>query len=179
MPPFLLLGLLTSGVAAVIDWRRGEIPNWLTVGALAVAVTAHFVAGAAHGSLTIGAEEAGSALAGALACGVVPFAFWTKGAFGGGDVKMLAALGAILQPAHGIEAELYALVAGALFAPVRLAWEGKLMQVVGRTMAVMFNPFLPRAKRRPLDPEMLTAVRFGPAIFAGVALPALLRWRSS
>ncbi len=179
MPPFVCLALLASGVAAVIDYKQGEIPNWLTLGALGTAVVAHLFAGAVQGGLAGGATEVGWSLAGAVACGIVPLAFWLKGAFGGGDVKMLAALGAILAPTQGVEAEFYALLAGALFAPARLAWDGKLWQVAKNTVAVIVNPILPKARRRALGPEMLTAMRFGPAIFAGVAVFAFLRGRSS
>jgi prepilin peptidase CpaA len=170
MPPFVLFALLASGVAAIIDWRRSEIPNWLTLGTLGAALIAHVGIGAVRGGLTAAAEEGGWALGGALVCALVPFAFWLKGAFGGGDVKMLAALGAVLLPMQGIAVEFYALVAAALLAPARLAWDGTLIKTLGNTVALVFNPLLPKAKRRELAPEMLTSVRFGPAIFAGVAI---------
>lgn len=174
MPPFVLLALVASGVAAIIDWRRSEIPNWLTLGTLGAALIAHVGVGAAHGGLAAAAEQGGWALGGAFICSIVPFAFWMKGAFGGGDVKMLAALGAVLLPMQGIAVEFYALVAAALLAPARLAWDGTLMKTLGNTVAIMFNPLLPKAKRRDLAPEMLTSVRFGPAIFAGVAISVFI-----
>lgn len=170
----MLLALLTSGVAAIIDWRRGEIPNWLTLGTFVAAVIARVGTGALRGGLAVAAEQGGWALGGALACAIVPFAFWMKGAFGGGDVKMLAALGAALLPMQGIAVEFYALIAAALLAPVRLAWDGTLLKVFGNTVALVFNPLLPKTMRRNLDPEMLTSVRFGPAIFAGVAVSAVV-----
>jgi prepilin peptidase CpaA len=174
---FVLLALLISGAAAISDWRRGEIPNWLTFGALGVAVVVHLIAGTVTVGMTNGLEEAGWAVAGTFACALVPFIFWRHGAFGGGDVKMLAAVGALLMPLQGIEAEFYSLIAAAIFAPARLAWDGRLLQVLGNTVAIVTNPLLPKSKRRTLAPEMLTSLRFGPAIFAGVAACALAHWR--
>jgi prepilin peptidase CpaA len=173
MPVFVLAALLTTGAAAIIDWRRREIPNWLALGTLGVAVVAHGFAGALRTGAGGGIQEASWAVVGAVACAFVPAVFWQKGVFGGGDVKMLAALGALLQPMQGIEAEFYSLILAAVFAPARLAWEGKLLQVLGNSAAIVMNPLLPKAKRRVLAPEMLTQVRFGPAIFAGVVVCAL------
>jgi prepilin peptidase CpaA len=175
MPPFELIALVASGVAAIIDWRRSEIPNWLTLGTLVIAPIAHAAIGGLSGGPVVAARQGAWALVGALACAIVPFAFWAKGAFGGGDLKMLAALGAVLLPMQGIAAEFYALLAAALLAPARLAWDGTLIRVLGNTVALVFNPLVPKARRRELAPEMLTSVRFGPAIFAGVAISALLR----
>jgi prepilin peptidase CpaA len=178
MDYFLAFALIVCAVAAVIDFRTGEIPHWISLGPLALAPVAHFAwAAARHGRLMDGAQAAGFSILGALACGIVPLFFWWKRAFGGGDVKMLAALGAICMPFIGVEAELYAFIAAMIFAPARLAWEGKLLKVLGNTLALVVNPFLPKAKRRELSPEMMTSLRFGPAIFAGIAASAFMHWR--
>src|SRR5438128_2263359 len=82
----------------------------------------------------------------------------------GGDVKLLAAVGAVLRPQVGIEAEFYAILAAAIFALGRFAFEGKLFKILGNTLTIAINPFLPEAKRRKISPEMMTQMRFGPAI---------------
>jgi prepilin peptidase CpaA len=173
MPVFLLAALLVTGAAAIFDWRQREIPNGLTFGTLGAAVVAHAIAGAIGTGPLGGLRDAGWSVVGSIACGIVPFVFWRMGAFGGGDVKMLAALGALLQPMQGIEAEFYAVIVAAIFAPARLAWEGKLLQVLGNSAAIMINPLLPKARRRTIAPEALTQIRFGPAIFAGVVVCVL------
>jgi prepilin peptidase CpaA len=167
---------MTSAAAAILDWRKGQIPNWLSFGAFAIGAFGHLVIGIARSGLLDGLQEACWAVAGAVVCGLVPLFFWRQGAFGGGDVKMLAAVGALLLPLQGIEAEFYALIAAAVVAPARLAWDGKLLRALGNTAAIVLNPFLPRSKRRALTPEMLTSLRFGPAILAGVAGCALTHW---
>lgn len=173
---FLLTAMLVGGVAGILDWRKGEIPNWLSVGTLVLGVVGHWMVGSTT-DFVAGLQEAAWAIAGAFVCGVVPFLFWRQGAFGGGDVKMLAAIGAMLLPMLGIEAELYSLIAAAVFAPARLAWEGRLLHTLGNTVAIVMNPLLPKERRRALSPEMLTSMRFGPAIFAGVVACAIGHWR--
>jgi prepilin peptidase CpaA len=175
---FLTLSVLASAMAAAIDWRRREIPNWLSIGTLAVALVTHLALGAsaAPGAMAPVSRAAWSVI-GAFACGLVPFAFWRSGAFGGGDVKMLAAIGALLLPLDGLEAELYAMVAAGLLAPVWLAFEGTLPRVLRNVATMILNPLRPASKRRPLASSAMTSLRFGPAIFAGAALCALAHWR--
>lgn len=177
--------LALTAVGAVYDWRTGHIPNWLTLGALGVGVVGHAALGLA-GNPHPGVVATGRAfdaltgaafsLLGAATCAVVPLVLYRLGAIGGGDVKLLAALGAILRPMLGIEAELYAFVAAAIVAPGWLAYHGKLGTVLGNTLALVKNPFLPEERRRDIAPEMLTSVRFGPAIFAGTCGVAAMHW---
>jgi prepilin peptidase CpaA len=185
MDAFLILALVATAIAAVIDWKTGEIPNWLTLGPLAIAPVAHFGVGAAAHGAKVGLVQAGLSIAGALLCGLVPamFAlgfFAQKGATGGGDLKMFAAIGALLLPMRGIEAELYGFVGAALILPIRLAWEGKLMRVLANSAVLAINPILPKSRRREISPEAMTSIRFAPAIFAGVVLEAAsIRWGGS
>lgn len=176
--PFLVAAVLLAAVAAWFDWRTGHIPNWVTLPPLVAAPIAHFaVTFAASRPLSVAAQAAGFSVLGALVCVIVPYVLWKAGGMGGGDVKLLAALGAILRPTVGIEAEFYAILAAAILAGGRLAWEGKLLRVLGNTLTLVINPFLPAKKKRTIAPEMLTWTRFGPAIFVGSAITALLHWR--
>jgi len=63
-----------------------------------------------------------------------------------------------------------------LIAPIKLAYEGQLLKVAGNALRVMVNPFLPKAKRVTIAPELLHELRFGPAVLAGVVLAAALHW---
>jgi prepilin peptidase CpaA len=82
--PLLALLLL----AAVIDLRQRRIPNWLTLGLI--------LSGLACATAAGGAVELGHALAGLLAGAAVAFVLFALGALGGGDVKLLAGVGAWL-----------------------------------------------------------------------------------
>jgi prepilin peptidase CpaA len=131
MPPdvwvALTLAISFSAAAAVFDYRTGLIPNWLNYGALALAALVHGV------GLT-GYSFSASAL-GFVSLFVPLFVMFVMRSIGGGDVKLLATLGAILAwPASGsllfwsvVFAALYALIymihrAGVLRIWKRLAW---------------------------------------------------------
>lgn len=163
----LAFATLLAATAAWYDWRTGHIPNRLTLGGLAVAILGHFLHGTLTRGLGAGAEHAGFALAGALLCALAPLLMHWKGAMGGGDVKLFAALGACLLPLAGLEAETYGFVAAMLLAPAKLAWEGTLLHTLGRTLALVANPLRPKAQRQAIPAEMTTWFRLGPAVFLG------------
>jgi prepilin peptidase CpaA len=85
---FFTLALTT--VAAVMDWRTGRIPNWLTVPGFVSAITVHTVLGGWHG-LLFALEGAGLALFLLL----LPVKIRVLGA---GDWKLMGAVGAFLGP---------------------------------------------------------------------------------
>ncbi|MGZ3420769.1 MAG: prepilin peptidase [Polyangiales bacterium] len=187
---FLVFATLVATVGAWFDWRsgrradvgegvEGEIPNSLTLGALAIAPIAWLVFGWKVGGMRAGFESAGFSVAGALTCGLIPIFLFRAGAMGGGDVKLLAAIGAIIRPMVGIEAEFYAFAAAALLAPARLAWEGKLFKTLANSLALAVNPLLPKDKRREISKESMTWFRFGPAIAVGTLIATILNWRAT
>lgn len=181
MPPTAyLFGLVlaVTAVAAVYDWRTGHIPNWLTLGAVAAGVVFHAGYGLVTGGAQAALSAAGFSVVGAVVCAAVPLLLYRFGAIGGGDVKLLAAMGALLRPMLGIEAELYAFIAIAIVAPGKLAYDGKLGAVLGNTLAIAKNPFLPKERRREVPAEVLTPVIFGPATFVGACGVALMHWSS-
>lgn len=172
-----VVALLVAAVAAVLDWRKGEIPNWLTLPAIAVAPFLHI------GRYTLAREtteaalyEGAYSLGGAALCAVVPLLLFRQGALGGGDVKLLVALGALLEPTLGVEAQMYGFFSGAILAPARLAYEGKLISTLKNAFAILANLFLPKSRQRTIDNTALSWFRLGPAIFLGVALTAYLHW---
>ncbi len=178
---FVALALLT-GTAALIDLRTGHIPNWLVAlgaalgTALSVALAA-LVTAASGERLTLAAQALGSALLGVVLCAAVPLLLFRIGATGGGDVKLLAAVGASAGPLCGLQIELCAFILTALYAPLRLAYEGQLLRLLGNTAVLALNPFLPRERRRALPEALLTSVPFGPAVFLATLLVALsVRW---
>jgi len=85
---FVGIVVLYTCVAVFSDLRTRRIPNWLTVPTLALALAAH----ACYGGLA----GLGFSLLGFAAGFSVLFALWLFGGGGGGDVKMMGALGAWL-----------------------------------------------------------------------------------
>ena len=93
-------------------WRR-EIPNWIPLTVIAWAIAATARGWSAQGWIPL---VSGFVLA--LAIGMV--LFW-RGGFGGGDVKLLAALGAVVGPVPLFSLLFYVSLAGGLFAVVAVS----------------------------------------------------------
>jgi len=100
------------GVIAVVeDLRRRQVPNWLTAAGVAGGVVC-----AAGG----GWRGVGMAVAGAAAGFLLLVPFHWLGAMGGGDVKLMAAYGALLGPAGILLAAVFAGVIGGVWAACTL-----------------------------------------------------------
>jgi len=170
---FLLLAVAAAAVASVYDLRFGRIPNWLSLGVLAAAPVVHFALGAATHGFAAGLSAGGWSIVGGRPCGAIPWLCWRSGSFGGGDVKLLAATGALCLPRVGMTIEFYSMIVGAVFAMGRLAWDGALFKTLGNSVALAVNPLLPAAKRRQVPVEAMTPMRFAPAIFGAAVLCAI------
>jgi prepilin peptidase CpaA len=143
-------------LAALVDVRSRRIPNWLTGGALLVGVGLNL--------WLRGASGLPFALLGALLGGAILLPFYALRVMGAGDVKLLAALGAVVGPQALIMVVLYAVVVGGVISVVRLA--------LHRRLAMSFFDVV----RRPTQMR-LSGVKapYGVAIASGVYLSLLLR----
>lgn len=106
----VMLSLLV--IAAAIDLRRREVPHWIPISLLALAI------------LSVGfqlVELTWIDLLGGLAIGfVVPFILYLIGGIEAGDVKLLAALGALVGPWAMISVLIWIGLAGGVLALVSL-----------------------------------------------------------
>src|SRR4051794_40577215 len=112
----LIVAMVVAALAAWTDFRRGEIPNWVPYGALLFGPVlqvsrALYAKAPTPDALT----EGGFSIIGALVCGLVPMILYRQGAIGGGDLKLFAGIGAIMQTTLGVEAEMYSFFGAALF----------------------------------------------------------------
>src|SRR5689334_12516473 len=87
--------------SVVSDLATRRIPNIITVSGVVIGLAAHAAAGAVDGGVTGGLRGFAFAVVGALACALLPFLGWRKGEMGGGDVKLFAAIGALVGPGTG------------------------------------------------------------------------------
>jgi prepilin peptidase CpaA len=154
--------------AAIIDWRTGKIPNWLTLPALALAPLVHFAA--------LGGPGLAFSVFGLLGCGLLPYFLFRMDAMGGGDVKLLAALGAWNGLALGGEILLVALLLATAQAVVTLVRRKRFLFVARQSWQVLANVFLPASRRRSVPHESMTAVPLGPAICAASILVIVGAW---
>jgi prepilin peptidase CpaA len=127
MLPFVpLLAMLAW--AAVEDLRTRCIRNWLTF-SLVVTGIAQSLMG--HGTVSPGSSFAGCALGFAL-----PLALFAMGAIGGGDVKLLAGVGAWVGAGGVFEVFCAAAVAGMIIVLAQAIGQGRL-RVLSRNSAVL------------------------------------------
>jgi prepilin peptidase CpaA len=105
----LAIGIAVGlGVVAVVeDLRRRSVPNWLSVTGVAAGLAC---------AARSGWHPLGIAVAGAVVGFLILLPFHWGGAMGGGDVKLMAAYGALLGPSGILLAALLAAVFGGLFA---------------------------------------------------------------
>jgi prepilin peptidase CpaA len=104
----ILVGLLA--IAAVTEFRHLIIPKWLTLGTLGLGVLANLVRGAWLGAAGVSVWQLDGhwalglldgllfSLAGLAIGFALFFVMWLLGICGGGDVKLIAAVGAWLGP---------------------------------------------------------------------------------
>ena len=105
-----LVALALAVIACVTDLKWRRIPNLLTFGAAAVALVFHGV--------TAGLPGVMNAALGWLAGTAMFLPFFLLRGMGGGDVKLLAALGAWMGPGAAFWLAIYASLAGGVLAVV-------------------------------------------------------------
>ena len=151
------------GAAAVIDLRTRRIPNLLTASLAAVGVG---IAAAGFGRVGLGAALLGCLLGLAF---MMPGHLF--GATGAGDVKLLAAAGALLGPTDTIYAFLYTAMAGGILALLVAVGRRRLTQTIGSTGRLLAGDQQVRAGIESTASDNRFA--YAPAIAIGVVLVAL------
>ena len=153
-----LVGLV--GGAAWWDFTTHRIPNWLTVSGLAVALLLRALVG--FGSLAVGLEGLGLALA-------VSLALYALRAIGGGDVKLLAAVGAFFGFPRAISALALMAVLGGAFALLSMVRRGLLPLLIFNTVDLVKSwRTLGRAgELRTLDSPGALTIPYGVPIAVG------------
>src|ERR1043165_9279953 len=117
-----MLATIPAIIAGWTDWRSRRIPNWLTVPALILGIAANTLA---HG--WTGAKE--SLLGAGLGLGLLlPFVLLRS--LGGGDWKLVGALGAFLGPPRLIIVLVATILVAGAMAVILIIWKRR----VGRTL---------------------------------------------
>ena len=155
---------IPAAVAGWTDWRSRRIPNWLTVPALFLGVGVN--------TLALGWVGTKEALLGAgLGLGLLlPFVLLR--ALGGGDWKLVGALGAFLGPPRLLEVLLVTVLTAGLMAVVVVVWKRRIGQTL-RNLAHMIGSLctlhLPGPELSLDDPASLK-IPFGVAVAVAVVL---------
>jgi len=138
-PPALLVCTTLAFVAACIavDIRERRIPNALSGPAMLVGLVLNGVLFGTNGLL---AGLAGFAVA--VAVLIVPFAL---GGIGAGDLKMMAAVGALLGPRLALAGLLAGMILGGVVMGVHLARHSRLGEKLSNLRTMVTNAVLARS----------------------------------
>jgi prepilin peptidase CpaA len=152
--------------AAVFDLRRGTVYNWLTYPAILAGLALGAVQGAAAGDT-----------AGGLVDHIVGFGFgfgvllaaYVLGGMGGGDVKLMGAVGALLgwKDWAALEAVFYSFLVGAAVGLILMVWRGRVRIVLRRLWTAIRILPLPTATLDEAAGEPTLRVPFGFAVCVG------------
>ena len=156
--------IVGAGVAATaVDIRQRRVPNVLTMGLASVGL---LLAMAGMSTVTLGGALGGLALGLGLLLPAHVF-----GALGAGDVKLLAAFGALLGPADVFDAFLRAAILGGVMALAVAVWRGRLRETLyGTAMLVTTrNRTMAAAIEHPAANNRFP---YAPAIALGATLAA-------
>lgn len=160
-PGLLLAGLLFAAliISAYTDIARGKIYNWCTYPTVFLGLAAHYLIGFQAGGLS-GLLWSALGLAAGIAIFLLPYRF---GLVGGGDVKLMGAVGALQGPNFVILAAFLSAVVGAIFGISVLIWKGRLCGALGNIGGAMLKPWKLKEKAAADD----TRLPYGLAIALG------------
>ena len=158
----VVVAVLAASYALVTDVRSRRVPNWLTAGS--------FVAGVALNLLVYGPQGALSALGGGALGFALLIPFYLMGVMGAGDVKLLAACGALLGPQSLLSVATAGALVGGLMSLMILARRGRLTLAL-HEMFVMHTIPTPSGAKAPYAVAIASGVYL--AVLPGLPLVLL------
>ena len=159
MPPHLA-ALTIAIIAAIGDLRSRRIPNWLTISALVLGFAWHL----ANGTWP-------QAALGALLGAVIYLPMWLAGGRGGGDVKLMAALGAWLGPASWIQLFVLTALIGGIWALILVIAKRRLLATLQNIWSILRSLVTGRQPAHRLGNETALAIPH-----AAIVALAMLAW---
>lgn len=155
-------------VATVIDVKSRRIPNLLTASMIGLGLG---LAAAGASGISLPASILGFFLGFLL---MMPG--YALGATGAGDVKLMAAVGAIVGPAVVIPAFLFTSIAGGVLAIIVAARRKRLAATLARTGRLVMAPG--EAPKEIRGATSVSRFAYGPAIAAGTMVAVLIQMRA-
>ena len=145
----LTMGILATlivllAIAAVTDVRKQKIYNWNTYPGIVLGIVLRWIDGGMSGF-----EDS---IKGLAVCGGLMLVCFVLFGLGGGDLKLIAMIGAFLGFERGVEALLWTLVLGGILGGIIIVWQIGVVNIlvgIGRQLGRIV-----RAKGWvPLDPQ--------------------------
>ena len=165
---------LLLAIAAATDIARHEIYNWNTYPGIAAGIALSY---AGLGLFPAGVEGGTAAAFGFLACGLIMLTAFVFFEIGGGDVKMMAMIGAFFGVERGIEVLLWTFSIGFVVGVSIVIWQTGIIELMKKTfeharIVVTTRQFVPltESERKPLKRGLFLA----PSALAAVTI---VMWR--
>ncbi len=153
--------------AGICDLKKGRVYNWLTYPAIAAGLAFGAIQGHLEGSAWQGFTNH---LAGfGIGFGVL-FLAYVMGGMGGGDVKLMAAVGAFGGWPGALHAVMYSFLAGVVIGLVLVIGRGQVRTFLRRFGAAVRLLSMPGVKTDTAVPESTVGVPFGFAVCLGTLL---------
>ncbi|MFL1455965.1 prepilin peptidase [Marinobacter sp. GN3S48] len=149
---FLIALIVGLSLAVLIDATKRRIPNWLTVGIACAGLILQTWSG--HGS-GLGTGIIGIAVG--LLCFLPLHIF---GAMGGGDVKLLAGVGAFLGPVNVFLAALITMMVGGVIGLAYITAKGGLLMMIRRYHSMLMLMVAGQLQYIPPAPGEAAGLRF-------------------
>jgi prepilin peptidase CpaA len=130
--------------AAVVDWRKLKVPNWITFPLVA--------SGWIYSTFCFGWEGLLASLAGTLVGLGLLLPLYAIGGMGAGDVKLLAGVGAWIGASMTLYAFCFSAVVGALIALGMVIYKRKWQHHTAQFWAILMEILVVR------DPNALSAI---------------------
>lgn len=157
-----IAALLLVTAAAYFDISDHRIPNALTYPAWVLG----FLFGAVYGGW-VGLADAAL---GFVAAFVPLLLMFIGGSIGGGDVKLMGGVGALLGFPAGLNALISSILVGGFFAAIILLWQGRLLPILKHAASTFWSKLYPPHVPLPPPKKLKDSFPFGVAIALGTYL---------
>jgi len=168
----VFLGLLV-GISAFTDLRYGKVYNWITFPGM--------VLGIGLNSISYGLPGLRNSLIGLLTGGLFLILGFAWGGIGGGDIKLLAAIGSLKGYSFVLWGGMYGIILCGLMALITMVRQKVLIQSIKRIFYTLFSLLIPKLKVVPLGKKDSVPLPFGffiavGMIFHWVELTFKIKW---
>ncbi|UCG44097.1 MAG: prepilin peptidase [candidate division WOR-3 bacterium] len=154
-----VLAILLLGLCAYWDLRYRKIPNWATLPGIVLGLGMNTLQ---HGWGGIKASGLGL-LIGFGALLVLFVLSW----MGGGDVKLMAAVGALKGYPFVLSALFYSLIVGVVIGVIMLIWKRRTLRTFKNLFMVVGSRVTRLVPKQDIDREQAQKIPFGLAIILG------------
>jgi prepilin peptidase CpaA len=162
----LLLALISAGIS---DVRSSRVPNFITFPLILVGLGFHAIAESGNGILF---SVEGLGLGFSLLIG-----FYVYGGMGAGDVKLLAAVGAVVGPLNVFVGFLFASLLGGLYAVAMMGWHLGLSRTAERIKIILVSmAFMKVNVAASLEQTSLPKLRYALVIGLGTLIGQGYQW---